>query len=121
MNFRFVKTERLKSKKTIAALFEEGASLKKYPVRVQYIREENSKICKAAFVVPKRNFKRAVDRNRIKRQLKEAYRLHKHLLNNNNGTTFALLFLYLGNKKLPYETIESAVINLLKQLTDETI
>ena len=121
MKFSFKKSERLKSKKTFEMLFSEGKSIKKFPIRVIYLQNEEYKICKAAFVVPKRNFKRAVNRNRIKRQLKEAYRLHKHLLNSNKGTTFALLFLYLGNKKLPYATIESAVINLLKQLTDETI
>ncbi len=121
MKHRFPKKEKLKSKKTIEQLFTEGKSIKKFPVRVMYLPVEEYDLCKAGFVVPKRNFKRAVDRNRIKRQLKEAYRLHKHLLNNASGSKFALLFLYLGRKKLPYSTIEEATVTIIKQLANHTM
>tara|TARA_B100000809_G_C15140284_1_gene532891 strand:+ start:5160 stop:5510 length:351 start_codon:yes stop_codon:yes gene_type:complete len=114
MNFRFPKSEKLKSKKTIELLFTKGKSLTKYPVKVFYFPSENAKITQAAFAVPKRNFKSAVDRNRIKRQLREVYRLQKHLLKNEGELKFALFFLYIGKEKLPYSTIETslkAVIN----------
>ena len=74
------KKERLKSKKLIGKLFEEGKSIKKYPFRLIYlIQDKNSFKIKtqASFSVPKRNFKKAVDRNRIKRLIKEAYRLEQ--------------------------------------------
>ena len=116
MNFRFPKSEKLKSKKAIELLFSEGKSISKYPIKVFFIPSENNKTTQAGFAVSKRNFKNAVDRNRIKRQLKEAYRLQKHLLKNEHGATFALFFLYLGKEKPHYSKIETAMKSLLKKL-----
>ena len=70
----------------------------------------------AGFAVPKRNFKNAVDRNRIKRQIREAYRLQKYLLKNEDGSKFALFFLYLGKEKLPYTSIDSGMKKLLEKI-----
>jgi len=75
----------------------------------------------AAFAVPKRNFKSAVDRNRIKRQLREAYRLNKHLLDEIHGKKFVMLFLFLGKVKPQYSELEKAMVKLLKKLCDEDI
>lgn len=117
----FQKKEKLKSRKTIQQLFEEGSSLKKFPVRLLYLTVSEAEKHQAAFAVPKRNFKLAVSRNRVKRQLREAYRLQKHLLDANKGPKFALLFLYLGKTEPDYEHLEKAVGFLLKKLHDETI
>ena len=116
MNFRFPKSEKLKSKKAIELLFTEGKSLTKYPVKIFYLPVENKKKTQAGFAVPKRIFKNAVDRNCIKRQLREAYRLQKHLLKNDHGLKFALFFLYIGKEKLPYSKIEEAMVSLIKKL-----
>lgn len=116
MNFRFPKSEKLKSRKAIELLFEEGKTVTKFPIKVFYLPSENLKQTQATFAVPKRNFKSAVDRNRIKRQLREAYRLHKHLLMNNKEQSFTLLFLYLSKEKLPYQQIETPLITLLKKI-----
>jgi len=115
MSFRFPKSEKLKSRKTIELLFEEGKSVSKFPIKLFYIPVKNSEKTQAGFTVPKRNFHKAIDRNRIKRQVREAYRLQKHLLKLDNGAEFALFFLYIGKEKLPYTKIEKAMKSLLKK------
>ncbi|MFT4698250.1 MAG: ribonuclease P protein component [Flavobacteriaceae bacterium] len=116
MNFKFPSSERLKSKKAIELLFTEGKSVKSYPVKIFYLPSETIENTQATFAVPKRNFKSAVDRNRIKRQLKEVYRLHKQLLITNKEQKVTLLFLYLSKDKLPYATIEKAMVSALNKL-----
>jgi ribonuclease P protein component len=116
MNYRFPKAEKLKSRKSIEYLFSDGKSITQFPIKMFFISVENNEITQAGFAVPKRNFKKAVDRNRIKRQVREAYRLQKHLLNTNNKSKFALLFLYLGKEKTPYIQLEKAMIGLLKKI-----
>jgi len=119
MSQRFPKTEKLKSRKTIALLFSEGKSVTKFPLKLLYIPFEEKGKTQAAFAVPKRNFKLAVSRNRIKRQMRDAYRLNKQPLLNNNSTKFALLFLYLGKDKMGFTKIEASAKALLKKLHDE--
>lgn len=116
MNFFFPKSEKLKSQKTIELLFAEGKSISKYPIKVFFLPIENNELIQAGFTVPKRNFKSAVDRNRIKRQMREAYRLQKHLLKNETGLKFALFFLYIGKEKLPCSKIETAMKSLIKKM-----
>jgi ribonuclease P protein component len=120
MALGFPKSENLKSRTTIKQLFNEGKSYTAFPVKLIYIPQRDIKITQAAFAVPKRNFKLAVDRNRIKRQMREAYRLHKQLLMTNNNGGFALLFLYLGKDKPKYDKLEKTFKILLKKLEDET-
>ncbi len=116
MNFRFPKSKKLKSRKTIELLFAEGKSVTKFPIKVFYLPIESAKKNQAGFAVAKRNFKSAVDRNRIKRQLREAYRLQKHLLKIEDDSQFALFFLYLGKEKLEYSSIEKAMAVLLEKI-----
>lgn len=116
MGQKFPKTEKLKSAKTIESLFLEGKTYSKYPIKVFFLPKENLENNLAAFAVPKRNFKLAVDRNRVKRQLREVYRLNKHPLEEINGNRFVMLFLYLGKIKPQYAELEKAMTKLLKKL-----
>ncbi|NNM24064.1 MAG: ribonuclease P protein component [Flavobacteriaceae bacterium] len=117
MKYRFQKEEKLKSRKLIERLFSEGKSVSSFPVKVFFLPLADAQFHQATFAVPKRSFKLAVARNRIKRQMREAYRLHKHLLSHNNGPKFALLFLYISKDKPQY----AHVISSMKQLLNEKI
>ena len=77
-DFSFKKRERLSSKKTISSLFQSGRAVISYPVRILYSQADMGKYpASVAIAVPKRLFKKAVDRNILKRRIREAYRLNK--------------------------------------------
>jgi len=116
MNMGFPKKEKLKSRKLLEQVFAEGKSSKSFPLKLLFIPLEKSDKNLAAFAVPKRNFKNAVRRNRLKRQMREAYRLQKGANEINSQIKYALVFIYLGQAKLPYSDIEKAVRNLLRNL-----
>lgn len=102
MSKSYSKKEKLKSKKLIEQLFAEGNSVSAYPLRLVYLKTkfDGSGIAKTGVSVSKRNFKTAVSRNRIKRLLREAYRLNKATYFNNITTQYAFMILYIG-KDLP--------------------
>ena len=120
MNLSFSEKEKNKSKKTIEKLFEEGRSLSAFPLRLVYLGTtfEDEVIVKTGVSVSKRNFKLAVDRNRIKRLMREAYRLNKNTYFNNMTTPYALMILYIGKEKPDYHGIESAMKQLLKKFSE---
>lgn len=100
-------------------VFAEGASLSQYPIKLIYLKTElpNDVKLQAGVAVPKKNFKSAVRRNRIKRLLREAYRLNNNELFNNSGDRFALLFLYLGKEMPSYPEIENAMKGVLARFS----
>lgn len=107
----------------ITQLFEEGKSVSAYPLKLVYLSTQHQQVSvKAGVTVAKRNFKSAVDRNRIKRLLREAYRLNKGLVFNNTDAKFAFLFLYLGKDMPTFEQVDQKmkqVLNKFKVLIDE--
>lgn len=117
MSFRFTKQERLKSRKTIELLFLEGDSFTRPPVKMIFLPVEGIEVDQAGFSVSKKIFKKAVDRNRLKRQMREAYRNNKHLLKSNNGPRFALMFIYINKEKASFNTIQNAVLALINKLS----
>lgn len=117
MKASFSKKEKLKSKKLIEQLFAEGKSVSAYPLRLIFMETtfvEDVKL-KIGVSVSKRNFKKAVDRNRIKRLLRESYRLQKHLYFNNITTQYAFMILYIGNDKPIYKHLETKMKLLFEQ------
>ncbi|GAA4967893.1 ribonuclease P protein component [Algibacter aquimarinus] len=114
MKFSYNKKEKLKSKKLIDQLFNEGQSVTAFPLRLVYlptIFDENM-VAKTGVSVSKRNFKNAVDRNRIKRLLRESYRLNKTSYFNNITTQYAFMILYIGKDKPTLAQVETKM-NLL--------
>lgn len=118
----FGKRERLKSRKEIEALFGEGKSFVHAPVRVKYRflpPVEGAVPVQAGVSVSRKAFKRAVDRNRLKRQLREAYRLQKApliALIDERGWRLCLFFIYTARENVLFQTIYDAVTQCLHHL-----
>lgn len=117
------KEERLKSRKLIDALFAGGASLSVFPLRVSFAflphTATDEYYLKIGVSASRRNFKRAVDRNRIKRLIREAYRLQKgELLAQLENRKFkAHIFFMYVDKQLPsYQQVFDAMTKCLKVL-----
>ncbi|WP_103866672.1 MULTISPECIES: ribonuclease P protein component [Aquimarina] len=122
MKATFNKKEKVKSKKEIDFLFSEGKSISKYPIRLVYKKstfEDTIKI-KAAVSVSKRNFKKAVDRNFIKRLMREGYRKNKYLVPNTTHQ-FTFMFLYSGKKMPEYAQVEPKIKEILQKFVEQEI
>lgn len=115
----FSKKEKLKSKRVIGQLFAEGSNLSVFPLKLIYLGIETQEVSiKAGVTVPKKNFKSAVHRNKIKRLLREAYRLNKGIVFNNTQGNFAFLILYLGKEIPAFEDVASKMKLLLEKFND---
>lgn len=113
------KEEKLCSRKKIEALFAEGQSFAQYPLRVVYNiydKTTGEELPQFFISVPKRKFKKAVKRVWLRRRVREAYRLHKELLNTGNKCV-DMAFLYIAAEQKEYHIIEQQMIELLKKLS----
>ena len=119
--FTFKKEERLSSRKVIGELFKSGKALNSGIYRVVWLPldVQNTFPAQVVISVPKRSFKKAVDRNRIKRLIKEAYRKHKSALYdtlNGKQKKIAFIIAYTAKEELSYAEIESKLIITLQRL-----
>lgn len=123
MAYRFKKAERLSSKLLIEKLFENGRSFKLHPFRVTWLEHTlNTNLpVQIAFSVPKKNFKRAVDRNKLKRRSREAYRKSKQRLYEKlkeQKRSILVMLVYIANEMSDYAIIENKINAVINRLID---
>lgn len=121
--YSFKKQERIVSRKLIDELFggSSSQSMAAFPLRVIYInkvRAHNEPPAQLLISVPKRRFKHAVDRNRVKRQIREAYRRHKEILTSRlpDDRYVLMAFVWLSDSHLPTADVESRIVSLLERI-----
>ena len=119
-SFSLQKKERLSKEKSIQELFTKGSSFYFHPFKVLYLThpDPGSTVNEVLFSVPKRQFKRAVDRNKIKRRLREAYRLNKSGLP--QARKFLIAYIYTAKTILPSETFQQKVLGTIHKISSLT-
>ncbi len=118
--FTYPKADKLKNTKQIDALFQSGKSQAIFPVRAVY-RVENSENpgVQVAVTVGKKHFKRAVLRNRVKRLLRECYRLEQHRLRGSENRRLQVMLLYQSNEILEFEKLRLVICKLFDKLAQD--
>ena len=116
MNFKLSKKDILRKKKTIDLLFSEGASISSFPLRFVYMKGDEKEVSslEVGFSVPKRNIKLATERNRLKRKLREVYRLEKNGFLEGGFCGYGF-FIYTSKKTADEEKLAKAMEVLLKK------
>jgi len=119
----FKKRDKLKSAIEIDTLYRENQFIVYFPLKCYYSSSEiieNKSNLRVAFAVPKKKFKHAVDRNLLKRRMREAYRLnYKKILETfitQNDKQLKLFFIYIGKEILDFENIEKNLQTVLQKI-----
>lgn len=112
----FSKLERLHRKKDIQDVFVSGFSFSAYPLRIFYRIQNIDDLHKIVISVPKRNIPRAVDRNTIKRRIREAYRVNKEYLAAHKIPSLHIAVLYTSKEISTFKLIEDKVILSLHKI-----
>lgn len=121
MKESFGKSYKLSSKKLIEEVFSKGDRIKSFPLMMRYIVTNNELDApfQIAISVPKRNFKQAVKRNKIKRLIRESVRKNKHIIEEKipqGGVNF-VLFLIFNDKQMPnYYKVNESIESLFHKL-----
>lgn len=120
--FSLKRREHLKSQKTIDGLWAQNNALKNYPVKMVYgTAPSNAFAIEVGFVSPKKFHRHAVDRNRTKRQMHEAFRLNRNLLNQlqNQSIKLSMIFVAQTSEMLGSAEVNSKIKNLLERLVEK--
>jgi len=114
----FTKAERLSGKVYIDDLYNKGKTIQSFPFKINILEVPPAKVpVKILISVPKRLFKRAVDRNRIKRLMREAYRKNKSVLYESLNTKHCfLMFIYTSKTIEKYEDMEKYMITAIQKI-----
>lgn len=119
----FRKDEHLCLRNDINEVVAEGKRISAFPLVANYIikTDDNGSKPRIAISVAKRNFKKAVDRNLLKRRIREAYRVHKSTfvaLANEHKKLINFIVIYVPKEKLQYAEIEKGIVKLLAKLCE---
>lgn len=122
--FTFTKEERVTGKRRIETLFAQGSSFMAYPFRVVYLERARYPLTLASILitVPKKRVRSAVQRNRVKRLAREAYRLNKHLLNPlmpREEWGIDIAFIYVKEGTTDYATVEKGMRKAMNTLVTQ--
>jgi ribonuclease P protein component len=115
--FSFSKEERLHGRKNIQELFEQGSYFYLHPFKIIYLRQQaaHRSFSQILVSVPSRSFGRAVDRNTLKRRIREGYRLNKEKLTAGN---FQIAYIYMAKEILPSKVIHQKISESLVSLNN---
>lgn len=123
--FTLSKEERICSKKLINELFTgNGRSMTAFPLRVVFMKRtivDDQPRAAMLVSVPKRYFKHAIDRNRVKRQVREAFRRNKSIITQNltdDHEAVAMAFVWLTDEKFPSSEVENRMVRLLTRISE---
>ncbi len=122
--YTFSLAERLKRERHIEALFQTGKAFSVFPLRVVWLlvpRGKETSPARAGFSAPKKKFRHAHDRNRLKRLMREAWRLHKgeFYVNVPAEKQLQIFWLFTGAELVPYTSVEAALRKALSRLQKE--
>ncbi len=125
IKFTFKKEEKLKKKKEIDRLFKKGKSFHVYPLRWIYLKnddddDDDDEIkfpVRMGVSVSKKKFKRATQRNRIKRLMREAWRLNKHKMYKklDDSSSYSIMLIYTGKEEMPFHKLEEKMKDSIRR------
>jgi ribonuclease P protein component len=123
MRNTFTKAERLTNKKLFESIFESGKSISVFPFKLIWVETVPASLfpVQLGISVPKKSFAKSVDRNILKRRIRESYRKNKHLLYEilqKKNLSIALMIIYIAKEELPYQEIEKKMVVSLQKLID---
>lgn len=127
MRKTFKKEERIRSRKVIETLFSTGSSFTVFPFKVIYVRSDNNddQPAKVLISVPKKNFKSAVKRNKIKRHIREAYRNNKSIIwefvKSKDAQHYNIGIVYIGKTIVPAAEFDKKLIIILHRLIEKDV
>ncbi|MFN4913983.1 MAG: ribonuclease P protein component [Sphingomonadales bacterium] len=112
----------LRSQKAITGLFQPGFFVSSYPLRINYLfqpKPDSAPAFQVLFSVSKKRFKKATDRNRVKRLLREVYRLNQQQLAGlslPDNQQLAMALIYTGQEQLTFQTIQAAFLQCVQKM-----